>query len=216
MRKPLLLILSLTTLSFSATPKPVPALDQKRIHASYKDGDLDLVSQELEKYSRTFQKRAWLREDSIFLYKHLAVIYSASPETREKGKYYMIAMLRIMPSAEILDMYVSEEVDRIFLRTRQEFMANMHSFGIDTTAMRIPTTPHDGKGVAADSTHAPGTGGKQPIAKSASSSHTGWTVAAWTAGGIALAAAGATTYLLMQEPKTTEKINTIEIPKAKN
>ena len=214
----IILLAALLSSAAAAAPKFVPPLDQKRIHASYKESEFDIVSQELEKYARVYQNRNWLREDSVFLYKHLAVVYTASPDSREKGKYYMIAMLRIMPSAEILDMYVSEEVDRIFLRTRQEFMANMKLFGVDTTAMKIPTIPPSkDKGLAGD----PGTKGdakdqKDGKAAPAAKSNTGWKVAAWTAGGLVLAAAGASTYFLMQEPETKEQVNTIDIPKNKN
>lgn len=206
----------------------VPPLDQKKLHNAYKESEFESVSRELEDYSRKYQGKSWLREDSIFLYKHLAVIYTANQETREKGKYYMISMLRIMPSAEILDMYVSEEVDRIFLRTRQEFMANMTMFGIDTASIKVPTAPPGGKGpgqgfaghaaaasgtTGAVSSGGSGSPGESPLAKSpANKSGWGWKATAWTAGGVALVAAGVSAYFLMQMDEPTEKVNTIPVP----
>lgn len=214
LKKPVLCLLA--ALSVAAAKTIVPPLDQKKIHAAYKEGEFDIVSKELENYSRLYKDRNWLRDDSVFLYKHLAVINTASPETREKGKYYMISMLRIMPSAEILDMYVSEEVDRIFLRTRQEFLTNMKMFGVDSTDMKIPTSPRagkDGSNLAGrtDTAARPRKGGSA-AAEEKSGSNWGW----WTAGGLAVAAAaGAATYFAMQDDGEGEKINVIDVPSHK-
>ena len=61
--------------------------------------------------------------------KHLAGVYSAHPATREKGRYYMHRLLELVPSAKLVDMYVSEEIDRIFDKVREEFLARQRSFG---------------------------------------------------------------------------------------
>jgi hypothetical protein len=210
---PIRMLLCVFAFSALASAKPVvTALDQNRIHAAYKEGDFDIVTKDLEKYAHDFQGRKWSREDSVFLYKHLAVIYTASPETREKGKYYMVSMLRIMPSAEILDMYVSEEVDRIFLRTRQEFLANMKLFGVDTASMNIP--------VARPSPSAKGDGNEGKagsngtVKAKASGGGSGWW---WAAGGLTLAAAGAATYFVMQDQdaKPREEVDVIPVPAKK-
>ena len=196
-------VLVLSTLAFAKFM--APPLDQKRVHFAYKDGDFDIVSQELEKYARDFKGRKWLREDSIFLYKHLAVVYTASPETREKGKYFIISMLRIMPSAEILDMYVSEEVDRIFLRTRQEFLANMKMFAVDTSSIKIPTARPLGKGVA----YQDSANGSGNLKSKESKGGVGWW---WAAGGMTLVAAGAATYFVMQDDEPKVEYKVIPVP----
>ena len=87
-------------------------LDQKRIHALYNDGDFDAVVSALEAFVR--RSGGYPRADSVFVAKHLAVVYSANPATREKGKYYMYQLLELLPSAKLVDMYVSDEIDRIF------------------------------------------------------------------------------------------------------
>ena len=118
----------------------------------------------------------------------------------------MIGLLRIMPSAEILDMYVSEEVERIFLRTRQEFMANMRLYGLDTTRINAPSRLADsGEGkdnpgaslANADAGTCQGTHGKQAAGSSSVPSAKlgwGWKATAWTASGVALVAAGASVF----------------------
>jgi hypothetical protein len=53
-------------------------------------------------------------EDSIFIVKHLTVVYMANPATREKGKGYVFRLLELMPSVKIVDMFVSDEIDGIF------------------------------------------------------------------------------------------------------
>ena len=39
--------------------------------------------------------------------KHLAVVYTANPQTREKGKYFMRRLPALLPTAKLVDMYVS-------------------------------------------------------------------------------------------------------------
>lgn len=208
---------TLFSLSGIVAKSITPPLDQKKIHEAYKNSDFDVVSNELETYSRLYNGRKWLRDDSVFLYKHLAVINSASHETLEKGKYYMVAMLRIMPSAEILDMYVSEEIDRIFRRTRQEFLANMHKFGLDTTGLLIPTSPpSSNKKEYSDQVSQTEVGQlpkdkKTSIQEAKSGSSWGW----WTAGGLAVAAVGTVTYYALHGDGQSEKINVIDVPSQK-
>ncbi|HLP41458.1 MAG TPA: hypothetical protein VK465_08130, partial [Fibrobacteria bacterium] len=89
----------------------------------------------------TKANRVYSRGDSIFIAKHLAVVHSANPDTREKGKYYMYRLLELLPSAELVDMFVSDEIDRIFDRVRKEFLARQKSFGVDSAQMSIPDSP---------------------------------------------------------------------------
>lgn len=98
-----------------AADKP---LNQIAIHYKYNDGDFPAVTQAIEAFTSTHKK--YDRSDSVFIAKHLAVVYSANPDTREKGKYYMYQLLELVPSAELVDMYVSDEIEKIFDRVRSE------------------------------------------------------------------------------------------------
>ena len=123
-----------------AKPAPGPAaavqLRQQAIHIAYNEGDFDKVTAEIEVFTKA--NKTYTRADSIFIAKHLAVVYTANPGTREKGKYYMYRLLEMVPSAELVDMFVSDEIDRIFDKVRKEFLARQESFGVDSTQMSIP------------------------------------------------------------------------------
>ncbi len=117
-------------------------LDQVRIHDLYNNGDFEPVITVLESFTRTHP--SFSNSDSVFIAKHLAVVYSANPDTREKGKYYMFRLLELVPSAKLVDMFVSEEVDRIFDKVREEFLTRQHAFGVDTSRIDLPDRPRHG------------------------------------------------------------------------
>jgi hypothetical protein len=182
-----------------ATPKPsVNALDQKRIHSEYNEGNFELVLKTLEAFMA--QNKSTSNSDSVFIAKHLAVVYSANPATREKGKYYMYRLLELLPSAKLVDMYVSDEIDRIFEKVREEFISRQASFGVDTLAMKVP------KGAPATDPARQSTPKQtdQPrVAKEESNVGTLY----WVAGSTAVVVASVATYLMLsvaEDPK--EKI----------
>jgi len=114
-------------------------LNQTEIHNQYNEGNFENVIALIDSFQRSH--KTYSHADSIFIAKHLAVVYSANPESREKGRYYMYRLLELMPSAELVDMFVSDEIDRIFERVRREFMARQRSFGIDTADVKAPAHP---------------------------------------------------------------------------
>jgi hypothetical protein len=125
--------------ALAAPPAAAPhtdRLDQKRIHADYNDGNFEKVIASLEGFMAAHKTYSF--DDSVFIAKHLAVVYTANPETREKGKYYMYRLLSLLPSAKLVDMFVSDEIDRIFDKVREEFMTRQKSFGVDTAKMSVP------------------------------------------------------------------------------
>jgi hypothetical protein len=95
------------------------ALNQVAIHYQYSDGDFPAVIEAIDEFTSSHKK--YDRKDSIFIAKHLAVVYTANPETRERGKYYMYQLLELVPSAELVDMYVSDEIDLIFAKVKREY-----------------------------------------------------------------------------------------------
>jgi hypothetical protein len=118
---------------------PGAPLRQQAIHIFYNEGDFDKVVAEIDAF--TAANKTYSRADSVFIAKHLAVVYSANPNTREKGKYFMYRLLEIVPSAELVDMFVSDEIDRIFDKVRKEFLARQKSFGVDSSQISIPEKP---------------------------------------------------------------------------
>lgn len=106
--------------SVSAAPASLPAaLDQARIHANYTDGEFDKVIKELEAFVRS--RRACTQAESVFVEKHLSVVYAAHPGTRELGRYHMYRLLDLAPGSDLLDMFVGEEVGGVFDKVGKEY-----------------------------------------------------------------------------------------------
>ena len=147
------LFLSISILTSASAPSPVlagvlggilagalgseNALNQIAIHYQYSDGDFPAVIKGIDAFTRTH--KAYSREDSIFIAKHLAVVYTANPDTRERGKYYMYQLLDLIPSAELVDMYVSDEIEKIFSYVKKEHeVKNRDKAAAEAEAKRVP------------------------------------------------------------------------------
>jgi hypothetical protein len=222
------LCLALPIFSAQPAPKSAPAasanaggaivLNQKDIHEAYNEGDFDKVTALIEAFNRA--NKTYSRADSIFIAKHLAVVYSANPQSREKGKYYMYRLLEMMPSAELVDMFVSDEIDRIFDKVRKEFMARQKGFGVDSTQISVPEKPASrNTAVAANQ---PADAAKASDGKTHSADYAAATSAGssnqsywkrngfWIAGGVGLIVAGTTAYFIYSDEQPAGK--TIVIP----
>jgi hypothetical protein len=192
-----------------AKPGTAPAaqgsiLDQKAVHNAYNEGDFEKVTNLIEAYGKAH--KTYSRADSIFIAKHLAVVYSANPQTREKGKYYMYRLLEMLPSAELVDMFVSDEIDRIFEKVRKEFVARQKGFGVDSTQISTPEKASTGS--AANAERAAANPASHPAAATDGPSHeyleashpgggTFWKRnGMWVAGGVGLAVAGTVAYFI--------------------
>ncbi|MEO8104195.1 MAG: hypothetical protein ABI790_16895, partial [Betaproteobacteria bacterium] len=94
-------------------------LDTAKLHGIYLDGDFDQAIKAMEAALKG--KQALTHADSVFIFKHLGVMYAATPATREKGRYYMAQLIYIEPTAKILDMYASDMIYLIFRNVQEEF-----------------------------------------------------------------------------------------------
>lgn len=181
------------------------SLDQGNIHAIYSEGDFEGVIAKLDGFTSTHA--VYTLSDSIFIAKHLAVIYSANPATREKGKNYMFRLLNLMPSAKIVDMFVSDEIDRIFEKVREEYTVRQRSLGRQTPSQLESTRYAANKlsfntdsATISDLDRRPG--GVRAVAKPKGSSRAYY----WVAGGVALAAVAGTAYYFLAPRKPADKI----------
>src|SRR5438445_6042485 len=86
-------------------------LDSALVRKYYMDGDFDPAIEILEKGLK--EKRHFNHNDSVFIYKHLGVMYTARYENRERGKYFMHQLLITEPTAKIMDMYASDLIQMI-------------------------------------------------------------------------------------------------------
>ena len=176
------------------------SLNQKLIHDAYNEANFDYVIGTLEKFIK--ENRTYSLSDSVFVAKHLSVVYSANPATREKGRYYMNRLLELVPSAKLVDMYVSEEIDRIFDKVREEFVTRQRSFGIDSAMAGMPDRP--GRQQANGSGPAQGASAQGPQAETRPAKKGGRGML-WFVGGVGLAAtAGTVAYFAMHEESRGE------------
>ncbi len=163
----------------ATAPVPMPrvvvvpdTLRQAAIHAKYRDGSFEIVVDTLEAFLKTH--RIFRREDSLFIAKHLAVVYASNPASREKGKYHMRRLLESDPSANLMDMYVSDDLDRVWEKVRAEYFAARGGPPREKSPVRNETPAHK--------------------------EYSTFKVAAWT--GIGIAATGLVAYFLLGGSET--------------
>jgi hypothetical protein len=200
-------LLMLPALSAEAAPKPKadgpskrPAattgsaadrsspLDTATVRRYYLDGDFEPAIDLLE--TTLNYKTGFSHEDSVFIFKHLGVMYAAKDATREKGKKYMLRLLEVEPTARIMDMYASDMIYMIFRNIQDEFeMARRRLAKADTGLGGGHGTPVNGR----------------PEAAKAKPAKPGPSRAIWVGAGATVAAAAgvATWYYFSDEPKTT-------------
>jgi hypothetical protein len=97
-------------------------VDTVGVHKLYMDGEFEPAIAQLEGYLHAKERLS--HGDSVFIFKHLGVMYAATYETREKGKYYMHQLLMTEPTAKIMDMYASDMIYMIFKNIQDEFETN--------------------------------------------------------------------------------------------
>ncbi|MDB5103492.1 MAG: hypothetical protein JWP91_1181 [Fibrobacteres bacterium] len=188
-------------------------LNQKDIHEAYNEGDFEKVTTLIDGFNKA--NKTYSRADSIFIAKHLAVVYSANPQTREKGRYFMYRLLEMMPSAELVDMFVSDEIDRIFDKVRKEFLARQKGFGVDSAQISTPQKASTGSAATATAktSSEPAAPSSEYQAASGPDKQPYWKRNGfWIAGGVGLAVAGTAAYFIYTQDEPTGK--TIVIPAA--
>jgi hypothetical protein len=112
---------SLETPKASEKVQSLPGkLDTAAAHATYADGDFDQVVATLEPYLT--QKLPMSRAESLFVFKHLGVIFSKDAPSREKGKYCFRKLFDLNPEAQILDMYATDDIYAVFRTVRDEWL----------------------------------------------------------------------------------------------
>ena len=105
----------------STTPKKQTAasLDKDVIQSLYQEGDFEQLVALLENIRRERQMRN--REDSIFIYKYLGVIYGADEVTKKKAESFLYQMLKLDPGQNLSRLSVGDSIEAIFSRVRMRF-----------------------------------------------------------------------------------------------
>jgi hypothetical protein len=162
-------------------------LDTAAIRKTYMDGDFDQATEDIERALR--RGGPFSHQDSVFIYKHLGVMYAAKYETREKGKHYMYMLLTVEPAAKILDMYASDMIYMIFKNIQNEFEASQGRLLVDNGSPRPAGNGNEG--------------GPRKVRRSLA-----WV--GWTAGVVAAAGGVALALHLMDDPGSSPRENTAE------
>jgi hypothetical protein len=111
-----------------ARPEAPPRVDSAKVHTLYMEGEFDSAIAILE--GNLKETRQYGHHDSVFIFKHLGVMYAAQFDTREKGKHYFHRLLSIEPTARIMDMYASDMIYMIYTNIQEEFAQSRMYRGI--------------------------------------------------------------------------------------
>lgn len=93
-------------------------VDSAQVDADYRNGEFEKIEATLKPILRP--GASGNKRDSVLAWKYLAVVYAANPATREKGRYCMLRLLDLDPTADLLDLFVGEQVDDAFGKARRE------------------------------------------------------------------------------------------------
>lgn len=168
-------------------------LDTAEISRLYFDGEFPAVIEKLEAFRKS--NRNPTKSGKIFTYKYLSVVYAANPETQAKAESFMVQLLKLAPTIELFDMYVSDSIKAIFRRVkddhhqRQEYTQSYDHLG-------QPLDPGEPEPMDSGA-------GSDPRPEVATKSSKAWLW--WSAGGVAIAAAVTSYILLNADDSSKEK-----------
>lgn len=111
----------------------IDTLNLQQIRSQYSDGNLDSVVLFIDSF-RAKHTRYSLR-DSVFIAKYLGVVFTANPDSKEKGKYWFYKMLQLAPRENLLDLYVGESVEHTFDKVKEEFIVRRNYQGVSDTKL---------------------------------------------------------------------------------
>ncbi len=94
--------------------------DKEAVSHAYFEGEFSRVLPPLEAFRSSFPGNA-TKEDSIFVYKYLSVIYASNPKNRQKAESYMVQLIKIMPTIELMDLYISDNIEAIFKNVKLSY-----------------------------------------------------------------------------------------------
>lgn len=98
---------------------PDGTLDKPTISKAYFEGEFWTVINALEAFRKTGYNKN--REDSVYAFKYLSVVYAADPTTRAKAESYMYQLIRMMPTIDLLDLYISDNIQSIFVKVKSDW-----------------------------------------------------------------------------------------------
>lgn len=109
-------------------------LDMKSVQSNFREGELEVVKNLLESFLK-HQSTIATRDEKIFAYKYLGVIYASNASDKLKAESYFNQLLPLAPNIELADMYVSQNIQDIFDKVKkdylhtQEYRSHFDAFG---------------------------------------------------------------------------------------
>ncbi len=158
-------------------------LDKTAISKAYFEGEFNRILPPLEAWRTSRATKT--REDSIFVYKYLSVIYAAEPKTQNKAESYMVQLLKLMPTIELVDMYISDNIESIFKDVQGKFL-NQQKYVREHDDLGRSLLPVDTTEPKHNQSH---------VKETSSSSSWVW----WTVGGVGAVAVVAGGYYIMHD-----------------
>ena len=95
-------------------------LDKEAISHAYFEGDFRRILPPLEAFRSSVAKKS--KDDSIFVFKYLSVIYAADSSTRPKAESYMVQLVKMKPTIELIDLYISDNIEAIFTGVKENYL----------------------------------------------------------------------------------------------
>lgn len=206
-----------------AKSKKTAVLDKKTVEELYHGGDFDQLIALLENMRR--DRRLRDREDSIFIYKYLGVVYGADMATRRKAESFLYQMLKLDPRQDLEDLEVGDAILDMFREVRKRYdrtandsdsvverdrvRKNLKTYGypIDSTGKNLIEVRSDTGAKAPDPSSQ--AGGNAAATSGGGKSDKTWL---WVAGGAAaVTLVGITTIMLMSDPGTKKTTVVTEV-----
>lgn len=100
---------------------PDGTLDTAAIRQAYIESDFDNIKALLETRA-TDKANPLSRDEKVFAYKYLGVLYAAEI-AKVRAENYFNRLLELSPQIELLDMYTSPSIQDMFLKVKNDFQA---------------------------------------------------------------------------------------------
>ncbi len=138
-----LLIAMLSLSALAGAPAPIPginpdgSLDKQVVSKAYFEGDFPPVQKALETFLK--KSKSMSRDDSIYTYKYLSVIYASEPASRARAESFMFQLIRMMPTIDLIDLYISDNIEAIFAKVKNDY--DRFNKSQDKPAPQVSPTP---------------------------------------------------------------------------
>lgn len=94
-------------------------VDKQTVQDLYQGGEFEQLIALLENMRR--ERRLRDRDDSVFIYKYLGVVYGADMNTRRKAESFLYQMLKLDPSQDLEDLEVGDAILSMFREVRKRY-----------------------------------------------------------------------------------------------